>query len=85
MIHRTARERLLFEGREAAEDVESLKGIRGHTATLGRWAHGPARIVRVSHDGALVTCGDLRPNRPNTCGAGTEKRLDRRKQNLETK
>jgi hypothetical protein len=55
MIHRTARERLLFEAREAAEDVERLDGIRGHTVTLERSAHGPARIVRVWHDGAVVS------------------------------
>lgn len=55
MIHRTARERLLFEAREAAEGVESLEGIRGHTATLERSAHGPARIVRILHDGAVVS------------------------------
>jgi hypothetical protein len=68
MIHRTARERLLFEAREAAEDVESLEGIRGHTATLERSAHGPARIVRVSHDDAVVSWsfslepGEARPD-----------------------
>ena len=35
-------------------DVWSLEGIRGHLASLEASANGPARIIRVSHEGSEV-------------------------------
>ncbi len=55
MIHLTARERLIFEARDVAADVEILEGIRGHSATLERSKSGPARMIRVWHEGAVVS------------------------------
>ena len=55
MIHRTARERLLAEAREAPEHVGNIEGVRGHSATLERSDHGAARMVRVWHDGSVVS------------------------------
>lgn len=55
MIHRTARERLVAEAKGAAEHLERIEGIRGHSATLERSEHGPSRIVRVWHNGTVVT------------------------------
>lgn len=68
MVHRTARERLLAEAREAPEHLERMEGIRGHSATLKCSDNGLARIVRVWHNGAVVTWsfslepGEARPD-----------------------
>jgi len=67
MTHRTARERLLFEAKDLARDVLTLDGIRGHSARLEPSPHGPARLIRVFHDGTEVCwtfemeAGEARP------------------------
>ncbi len=54
MIHRSARERLLYEAQRAGRDVTRLDGIRDHTASIVPSATGPARLVRVRDGGSEV-------------------------------